>query len=251
MKQRGLMATTAFFAFCAVFAPMSARSNNPGAESAIANYSDVSLFYAALLNTGVLNELDPNMHYTIFAPTNEAFANIQPNVYPCFYSTSCRAQVADVLRDHIVAGRWSLEDLTKEGEVPTLGRYRVYAGSPYVGNYAIANNTVLSGAEIRGNMIYRIDGVILSNDQLASFRTMPPLASAVTREKTVTTYRAPAAYLVPGGGYPAGVTETVTQKTYVVPSAAAPGTVTYQDDRDSSDDSDTTTTVTRTITNRP
>jgi uncharacterized surface protein with fasciclin (FAS1) repeats len=230
-----------------------AQANNAGVESALANYSDVSLFYQALVNTGVINELNENTHYTIFAPTNEAFAEIRPSAYPCFYAVQCRPQLADVLRDHIVVGRKPLKELVNWAEVPTTGRYRVYVESPYVGDYNVANHRVLSHAEMHGNMIYRIDGVIINDAQLAQFRSAPSLTNAaITERRTITTYRTPSAYLVPGGYGPA--TETVTEKTYVAPDS----TVIYPERRRMTtvrtvpgsmpDDVDETTTVTHTIT---
>jgi uncharacterized surface protein with fasciclin (FAS1) repeats len=248
--KRSLMTTTAMMVLCAALSPTAARAGNSGVEAALASYGDVSMFYAALRNTGVLNELDPNRRYTIFAPTNQVFAQIQPSRYPCFYSSACRATLAGMLRDHIVPYKESMKELTREGEVPTIGRYRVYVQSPYVGSYTVANNTVLSGAEISGNMIYRVDGVIVTENELAQFRRSPPLADAVTEERTVTTYRTPAAYLTPGSGYPpAATSETVTEKTYAVPAEPSdagsyPNGTTYP--RDTS-----TTAVTRTITTRP
>src|SRR6202021_1322167 len=101
----------------------------------------------------------------------------------------------------------------------------------------------------------RIDGVIMSQQQVAQFRAVPPVANAVT-EKTITTYRTPAAYTVPGGGYAPGVTETVTEKTYVSPSSST--TVVYPDDSGTvttervyvtpGGDGNQATTVTRSVT---
>jgi len=249
------------FGGVSTFAASPAYANNRSVESALANYSDASLFYAALLNTGVLNELDPNARYTVFAPTNEAFAEIRPSLYPCFYAVQCRAQVADVLRDHIVVGRRTLKELVHEAEIPTLGHYQVYAESPYIGDYAIGNQKVLSGAEVHGNMIYRINGVIINNQQLAQFTALPPVADARV-QKTITTYRTPAAYPVPGGGYPVGKIETVTEKTYVTPPAST--TIVYPDGTQTTTtgrayvvpgeypaDRDETTTITRTIITQP
>jgi len=250
--KKALMTTTAMLVLCTALTPTSARANNASVEAALANYGDVSMFYAALRNTGVLNELDPNRRYTIFAPTNQAFAQIQPSRYPCFYATSCRATLAGMLRDHIVPYKESMKELVREGEVRTLGRYRVYVQSPYVGSYSVANNTVLSSAEIDGNMLFRIDGVIVTENELSTFRRSPPLADAVTEERTVTTYRTPAAYIAPGGDYPAAATsETVTEKTYAMPVEPADEAGSYPDGTTYPRQDATSTTVTRTITTRP
>jgi uncharacterized surface protein with fasciclin (FAS1) repeats len=218
MMKRKMITTLLFglLSSTSALVPVSAFANNRGVETALANYGDVSVFYQALINTGVLAELDPNTNYTIFAPTNEAFAQIQPNMYPCFYSTQCRAQVADVLRNHIVVGSESLADLTKDVHVPTIGRYRVYAESPYVGDYTIAHHGVLSGAEINGNMVYRLDGVIISDEQLAQFRAMPPVAN-VQERMIVTSYHPDDALPVPGSN----ANLTVSRQTYITPASSA------------------------------
>ena len=81
-----------------------AKANNSEVESILQSYGDTSMFYQALQNTGVLNELSENRSYTIFAPTNAALAQITPQSYPCFYAVQCRPQIAVMMRNHIVPG---------------------------------------------------------------------------------------------------------------------------------------------------
>jgi uncharacterized surface protein with fasciclin (FAS1) repeats len=221
--KKSLLTTLVFGAFCTTFATP-ALANNVAVESALANYGDLSSFYAALLNTGVLGELSENAHYTVLAPTNEAFAEINPQLYPCFYAVQCRAQLADALRDHIIVGRWTLKELAHQPQVNTLGRYAAITEQPYVNEYTVSGQHVLTSAQINGNVIDRLDGVIISQQQLDQFHALPPVANATT---TITTYRTPVAYPAPGGGYDQGLmTKTVTEKTYDLPPA---GTVTYPD----------------------
>ena len=60
MKRHFLI--TALFGICggAVFSVSPAHANNVAVERALASYGDLSTFYAAALNTGVLAQLDPN-----------------------------------------------------------------------------------------------------------------------------------------------------------------------------------------------
>jgi len=227
---------TALLGICSgtVFSVSPARANNVAVERALASYGDLSTFYAAALNTGVLAQLDPNQQYTIFAPTNEAFAEMRPEVFPCFYTVQCRGPVADMVRDHIVAGAWTPKELVHQGTLSTLGPYRLFAESPYVGDYTVGNAKVLSDADLHGTMIYRINDVILHHRQMAAFQASPPVKGTVTQEKVITTYRTPADYPIPGGGYAPGMHEVVTEKTYVVPGAMPKGrssstTVVYPD----------------------
>jgi len=214
--------TIGLFGSAPALVPSSAFANNRGVESALASYSDTSVFYQALMNTGVLSELHEGVHYTIFAPTNEAIAQISPDIYPCFYSGRCRPEVADVLRNHITVGRQSLKELAHEAEIPTIGRNWVYAETPYVGQYTVGNRDVLSGAELNGNMVYRVDGVIVSNAQLAQFQAFP---DSPARVHTVVTYRPSASVLVPGGDFyeaPETITKTTVHR-YVTPQGYPAG----------------------------
>ena len=185
------------------------QAANSNIEATIQSYGDLSMFYQALLNTGVINELNENQHYTIFAPTNAAFAQIRPETYPCFYTEQCRPQIAALLRNHIIAGRHDYADLVSYGQsIQTLGTRRILIEEPYTSEYTVAGKRILSRSDVAGNIIYRIDGVIATPDELQSFQTVSmiaPTQSTVTTEKTITrrTYLAPTS--TQAEAYPAGV----------------------------------------------
>ncbi|MFY9287428.1 MAG: fasciclin domain-containing protein [Alphaproteobacteria bacterium] len=175
-----------------------AEAANSNVESAIQNYGDTSMFYQALINTGVINEMSENQDYTVFAPTNAAFAaTLERNNYPCFYSVQCRPQIAALLRNHIIVGGYSLKELTPRGfGIAAAGGRNLNVVEEYVDNYEVEGQRILSQAELNGNHIYRIDGVIASPQDLSSFRTVtyvPAPGAPVTTEKTVIrkTYRTP------------------------------------------------------------
>jgi hypothetical protein len=203
------------------------------------------MFYQALLSTGVANELNENTEYTIFAPTNAAFTEIQPNVYPCFYAAQCRVEVAAVLRNHIVPRNESIHRFSKwGGGIPTIGSRRLDVEEPYRTEYTVESRHVLDQTEssessrIQGDKasLYRIDGVIASNQELAYFRTQPiaDIAGTVT-EKTVTTYHTP-------GTFP------VFSERYTVPGGSPAARVVYMGPDELPDNTTQTTTVTRTTT---
>lgn len=191
----GLLSTTSILGWT-----HQANANNSNVEYALQSYGDLSMFYQALLNTGVINELREGEHYTIFAPTNSAFAEIRPQTYPCFYATECRPQIAVMLRDHILEDNHPLADLTSYGYgIRTIGDRRIHVQQDYVNDYSIEGHKILSRTEVGGNVIYRINGVITTPQELAQFRqgvayvpaTYVPDDNNVVTEKTVTrkTYR--------------------------------------------------------------
>lgn len=217
----------------------SAHATNRSVDSLLASQEDLSMFYQALLNTGVANELNENTEYTIFAPTNAAFTAIQPRAYPCFYSAQCRVEVAAILRNHIVPRNESINAFSKWGgnHIPTIGSRELYVEETYKDQYTVEGHSVLHQSEGDRVSLYPIDGVIANKDELAQFRTQPVADNADTvTEKTVTTYRTPVTYPVTSGGYaiPGGG-----------PSAAP---VVYRSQDELPDSASQTTTVTRTTT---
>jgi len=202
-----------------------ANASNRGVEDALAAHNDLSIFYQALLTTGVARELKENTEYTVFAPTNEAFDVLRPNVYPCFYDTQCRTEVATVLRHHIVPENKSLPRFARwGGDIATIDNNRLEIEEPFIGDYRVDGHRVLDqnasnefmherGARVS---LYRIDGVIISNQELASFRVQPVTNSSNTvTQKTVTTYSGtPVVYREPGEAQDVTTrTKTVTRTT--------------------------------------
>jgi uncharacterized surface protein with fasciclin (FAS1) repeats len=186
-----------------------ASASNSHVEAELGQRGDLSIFYQALLNTGVARELNENTKYTIFAPTNAAFEQINPRVYPCFYAVLCRSEVAAVLRGHIVPGRETLHRYSEwGGDIPTLSPRRLNVEEPYKGEYTVNGHRVLYRDDLVG--LYEIDGVIAGDRELAFFRKpVPPEIPGTVTEKTITTTRTiivppefSSGYFIPGG-YPA------------------------------------------------
>ncbi len=221
-----------------------AFASNSNVESALAGQGDVSIFYQALLNTGVARELKQDTDYTIFAPTNAAFVEIRPRDYPCFYSVQCRAGVAAVLRNHIVPRNESIHSLSLWGgnPVPTIGTHGLYVEETYKGQYEVEGRNVLSQGMGEKVSVYPIDGVIVTDQELAQFRHQRIAhAPGVVTKKTVTTYRTPVTSSVVSGGHPVPGGYPATSTVYYPANST-----TYIDSDDSADDAAETTTVTHT-----
>jgi uncharacterized surface protein with fasciclin (FAS1) repeats len=200
---------------------MPACAYNSDVEAALRSQGDLSMFYEAFHNSGVAAELQEGASYTIFAPTNAAFAEIQPNTYPCFYSAQCRPQLAAVIRDHIVPESASLREMSKWGDTNSLGNREVIVLEAYKGQYTVDGRQIMNNSDGTTDVsLYRINGVIASESELAPFRRLPYIAAVpevpgTVVEKTVTTYHtvAPA---------PVAVTTYVGPGPMPVPGGAAP-----------------------------
>ena len=194
---------------------MTAHAENTAVETSLESYGDLSMFYQGLINTGVINELREDQHYTIFAPTNAAVRDIRPNEYPCFYSLECRPQAAAILRNHIIVGQYGLKDLTSYGHgVQTVGVKVAKVEEPFVGDYTVDGRKILSESDIDGNVIYRIDGVLAGPKTMAQFQKVSYSPSEFSPDtETVTTISTPV------DGAPKDLTQTtvVVHRTTVQP----------------------------------
>lgn len=185
-------------------------------EDALKDRKDLSVFYQALVNTGVINELN-NGPYTIFAPTNEAFSQITQDKYPCFYSNQCREEVATILRHHIVPAEEHVSDVVRQkGGVYSINDRYINIAEPYKQHFTADGHEIETQNQLLGGVLYRIDGVIANESEMAEFRTMKEIPVTVL---------------------PTTTEKIVTEKTYYLPSEAR---LMPQ-----------STTVTRTITTEP
>jgi uncharacterized surface protein with fasciclin (FAS1) repeats len=145
-----------------------AHADNPAIENALAKRADLSGFYQALLNSGVNHELQAGRPYTVFAPTDAALSRFSQIDYTCFQDDACRQDVAILVRNHIVPGELHVEDIVRQrGGVYTLDNRFVNIGQPSRNNYAVEGNRILSASQHGRNVLYKIDGVIVTPDELA------------------------------------------------------------------------------------
>ncbi len=185
------MKPTRKYTLCAALAltslSISAHADNASVENALKNQSDLSNFYQALQTTGVIHELQPNMTYTVFAPTNYAFSKLSTQQYPCFYSQDCRKDVADVLRNHIVPHQEYIDTVARQkGGVYSIDKRFVSIAEPNKGSYTVDGHNVVNADMIGGGLVYKIDGVIANPYELSAFQygNYTPVA---TEEQTTTT----------------------------------------------------------------
>ncbi len=151
-----------------------ALANNKAVEIAIRSHPELSTFYEALISTGVMNELKENEDYSVFAPTNDAFVQINAQEYPCFYSSQCREEVAAILRNHIIDEKYTIVELVKRGGNPasSIGKNDIYVEEPFKGKYQAEGHNVIAATETDGSIVFPIDGVVLQDNELDQFRNL-------------------------------------------------------------------------------
>lgn len=195
---------------------------NSSVNSALQNRDDISRFHQALINTGVINELNENMEYTVFAPTNAAFIATMPRAYPCYYSAACRGEMAAVLRNHILPVNERVSALSKRGgDIPTIGARKLNVSEPYQNAYRVEGRRVLNQSDGTQTKVYRIDGMIVPDDTLARLRTLQLAAVPPAMTERITTTYAPEAVdpamcdpYTMSGGYPADQTIVMAPRAF-------------------------------------
>lgn len=162
---------TALGLLACVSAPAFADSN---IQEAIKRREDLSMFYQALVNTGVWDQLSSGS-FTVFAPTNEAFEKIPKDKYPCFYSPQCKDDVAAILQHHIIKGEVYVDTVAgRQGGIYTVDSRFLTISEVTKGRYSAGGNSITSTNMLGGDVLYKIDGVIADKEDLVMLRTAKP-----------------------------------------------------------------------------
>jgi uncharacterized surface protein with fasciclin (FAS1) repeats len=115
---------------------------------------------AAVQAAGLVETLQGNGPFTVFAPTDAAFAAIQSDVDQLLQSEN-KAKLAKVLTYHVVSGKMTAADLKDGQELTTVegGKLEVIIKD---GKVTVGNATVIAADIMASNgVIHVIDKVLL------------------------------------------------------------------------------------------
>ncbi len=82
-------------------------------ENAV-NSADHTTLVAAVKAAGLVETLEGPGPFTVFAPTNEAFAKLPAGTVEMLLKPENKATLTKVLTYHVVSGRWSAAELKKQ-----------------------------------------------------------------------------------------------------------------------------------------
>jgi len=93
------------------------------------NSKDHTTLVAAVKAAGLVKTLSSTGPFTVFAPTNEAFAALPAGTVPTLLKPKNKPMLAGILTYHVVAGRLSAEDIVaKAKEMGGKAKYKTVAG---------------------------------------------------------------------------------------------------------------------------
>ncbi len=129
-----------------------------------AHNSNTSDFTAIVKMADLADSLTSGGPYTVFAPANEAFANMQKGSYAEMMKKENKEQLAGTFKNHIVRGVIEAEDLEDGETLQTLQGHtltvQIRDDSTFIGDAAIIN----ADMSAKNGLIHVIDGVLFPNE---------------------------------------------------------------------------------------
>ena len=131
----------------------------------IAENPDLSTFALALDAAGVAEKLGEDGPYTVFAPTNEAFANMPPEQLEMLLAPENKDKLIRVIEYHIVPGKIMAADIPPESEnvmTSSLNNLDMAARTTEDGKVRVNTATVTSAdIEASNGVVHIVDTVIV------------------------------------------------------------------------------------------
>ena len=123
---------------------------------------DFTTLVAAVQAAGLLETLSGEGPFTVFAPTDEAFATLLDELGVTAEELLAREDLADILKYHVVPGKVMAEDVVGLDSATTVQGGSVTISTDENGNVLIDDATVVQ-ADIEGSngVIHVIDAVLL------------------------------------------------------------------------------------------
>ncbi len=135
------------------------EANQTIVEVAASN-ADFSTLVAAVKAAGLVDVLNSDGPFTVFAPTNDAFAALPKGTLESLLKPENKNQLVSILTYHVVSGKVMAKDV-KTSKVATVEGSDVSLKASY-GKVKINNaNIVMTDVEASNGVIHVIDQVIL------------------------------------------------------------------------------------------
>jgi uncharacterized surface protein with fasciclin (FAS1) repeats len=154
-----------------------ARQSNDSIVEIAASADQFSTLVAAVKAAGLVDTLNGDGPFTVFAPTNDAFGALPAGTVEELLKPENRDQLISILTYHVVPGRIAASDLLSTMSAETVNGQRVPVGLR-VGEA----NVIATDIEASNGIIHVIDGVLLppaADD--ATARAMRMIEGAIQR----------------------------------------------------------------------
>lgn len=140
---------------------------------------------AAVGQAGLAEALSSPGPFTVFAPTDEAFAKLPAGTVENLLKPENKQQLVDILKYHVIPSRVYADQAVKAKTATTLLGRSVKIGFSESGVQINDAKVVTKDVDATNGVIHVIDSVLLPSAQLSPAETMTMLNNAVSRGATV------------------------------------------------------------------
>ncbi|SLN43939.1 Immunogenic protein MPT70 precursor [Pseudoruegeria aquimaris] len=161
MKRRSALKALAAFGAVAALSACATTPRSPDIVDIAAGNDDFSTLVAAVGAAGLAETLKGDGPFTVFAPTNEAFAALPAGTVENLLKPENKDQLVAVLTYHVVAGNYPASSLAgKRGALTTVNGKNIHVDGR---NGVKVNSSNVTAADIRASngVIHVIDKVLL------------------------------------------------------------------------------------------
>lgn len=140
-----------------------AKTPQAGILDLVSSETRFTKFNEAIKAAGLTDRFSSPNNFTVFAPTNEAWAKLPQDKLVDLLKTENREHLKRLLLLHVVPGALMADDLKKANAVTTeAGQVLKVSVSPDMKEIKLANASVkLPKVEARNGFVYPLDNVIL------------------------------------------------------------------------------------------
>jgi len=131
-----------------------------------ASNDDFSTLVAAVQAAGLVDTLKGDGPFTVFAPTNDAFARLGDDAIQRLLRPENRAQLVAILTYHVVPGEFKASDVGRVNELTTANGEKLSIGSRIDNAQLLATDI-----EASNGVIHVIDRVLMPREMPAERRT--------------------------------------------------------------------------------
>jgi|TARA_X000000950_G_scaffold187981_1_gene227345 uncharacterized surface protein with fasciclin (FAS1) repeats len=136
----------------------------PSIVELAAGNDDLSTLVAAVKAAGLVGVLSGDGPYTVFAPTNAAFAKLPEGTVESLLKPENKDQLTAILTYHVVSGKVKAADVVKLDSAKTVEGSSVTITATDAGVKVDAANVIMTDIAASNGVVHVIDSVLLPSE---------------------------------------------------------------------------------------
>ena len=134
---------------------------SPSIVELAAGNDDLSTLVAAVQAAGLVSVLSSDGPYTVFAPTNAAFAKLPEGTVESLLKSENKDQLTAILTYHVVSGKVKAADVVKLDSAKTVEGSSITITTTDMGVKVDAANVIMTDIAASNGVVHVIDSVLL------------------------------------------------------------------------------------------